>query len=151
MPGKLCHNFSHWVWFSPVYTLWIWHSFESCVKAPFDAKVIVAFLVASELSDIPQTYQRMTSWITPPGSSVHGILQARILELVAIPFSRGSSWPRDWTPVSCIAGRFFTPLSHQGSPNWTWRQLIFQKLLKRGMNNPDQTGPPRSVVFLSAL
>ena len=33
-----------------------------------------------------------------PGSSVHGILQERILELVAIPFSRGTSWPRDWTP-----------------------------------------------------
>ena len=43
-----------------------------------------------------------------PGSSVHGILQARILELVAIPFSRESSWPRGWTWVSCIAGRFFT-------------------------------------------
>ena len=42
------------------------------------------------------------------GSSVHGILQARILEWVAIPFSRGSSQPRDWTQVSCIAGRFFT-------------------------------------------
>ena len=40
-------------------------------------------------------------------SSVHGILQARIPELVAIPFSRGSSWPRDQTQVSCIAGRFF--------------------------------------------
>jgi len=36
-----------------------------------------------------------------PGSSVYGILQARILEWVAIPFSRGSSWPRDWTWVSC--------------------------------------------------
>ena len=45
---------------------------------------------------------------SPPGSSVHGISQARILEWVAIPFSRGSSWPRDWTYVSCIAGRFFT-------------------------------------------
>ena len=43
-----------------------------------------------------------------PGSSVHGILQARILEWVAIPLPRGSSWPRDWIPVSCIAGRFFT-------------------------------------------
>ena len=32
----------------------------------------------------------------------------RILELVAIPFSRGSSWPRNWTQVSCVAGRFFT-------------------------------------------
>ena len=45
---------------------------------------------------------------SPPGSSVHGILQARILEWVAIPFLRGSSWPRDWTWVSWIAGRFFT-------------------------------------------
>ena len=43
-----------------------------------------------------------------PGSSVHGILQARILERVAIPFSRGSFQPRDQTQVSCIAGRFFT-------------------------------------------
>ena len=41
-----------------------------------------------------------------PGSSVHGILQARILEWVFIPFSRGHSWPRDWTQVFCIAGRF---------------------------------------------
>ena len=43
-----------------------------------------------------------------PGSSVHGILQARILQWVAIPFSRGSSRPRDRTRVSCLAGRFFT-------------------------------------------
>ena len=45
---------------------------------------------------------------SPPGSSVHGIVQARILEWIAISFSRGSSWPRDQTQVSCIAGRFFT-------------------------------------------
>ena len=44
----------------------------------------------------------------PPGSSVHGILQARILEWVAIPFSRGSSQPRDRTQVPCIVGGFFT-------------------------------------------
>ena len=43
-----------------------------------------------------------------PGSSVHGILQARTLEWVAIPFSRGCSWPRDQTQISCFAGRFFT-------------------------------------------
>ena len=40
--------------------------------------------------------------------SVHGILQARIQECIAIPFSRGSSQPRDWTWVSCIADRFLT-------------------------------------------
>ena len=44
---------------------------------------------------------------SPPGSSVHGIIQARTLEWVAIPFSRASSQPRDGTQVSCIAGRFF--------------------------------------------
>ena len=45
---------------------------------------------------------------SPPASSVHGILQAKILEWVAIPFSKRSFRPRDWTWVSCIAGRFFT-------------------------------------------
>ena len=43
-----------------------------------------------------------------PGSSVPGILQVRILEWVAISYSRGSSWPRDQTQVSCMWGRFFT-------------------------------------------
>ena len=45
---------------------------------------------------------------SPSGSSIHGIFQARILEWVVISFSRGSSQPRDWTQVSCIASRFFT-------------------------------------------
>ena len=43
-----------------------------------------------------------------PGSSAHGILQAKILQWVAIPFSRVSSQPRDRTQVSHIAGGFFT-------------------------------------------
>ena len=45
---------------------------------------------------------------SPPGSSVHGISQTRILEWLAISSSRGSPWPRDWTHVPCIAGGFFT-------------------------------------------
>ena len=45
---------------------------------------------------------------SPPGSSVHRILQARILEWAAIPFSMESAWPRNWILVSWIAGRFFT-------------------------------------------
>ena len=48
----------------------------------------------------------------PPGSAVHGSLQARILEWVAMAFSRGSFQPRDQTLVSCIIGEFFTT----GSP-----------------------------------
>ena len=53
---------------------------------------------------------------SPPGSSVHGILQARMLEWVAIPFSRGSSWLRDRTLVSCIAGRFFIAWATREEP-----------------------------------
>ena len=51
----------------------------------------------------------------PPGSSVHGILQARILECVAISFSRGPSWPRDRTPVFHTGGRFSTIWVIRGS------------------------------------
>ena len=51
-----------------------------------------------------------------PGSSVHGILQARILEWVAIPFSRGSSQPRNWSQVSFIAGRFFIVRATREAP-----------------------------------
>ena len=52
----------------------------------------------------------------PTDFTVHGILQARILEWVAFPFFTGSSQPRDQTQVSHIASRFFTSLSHKGSP-----------------------------------
>ena len=54
---------------------------------------------------------------SPPGSSVLGILQARILEWVAISFSRGSFQPRDWTRVSCIAGKFFTAWATGEAPS----------------------------------
>ena len=58
------------------------------------------------------TQSCLTLWdpmdCSSPGSSVHGIFQARILEWFAIPFSRGSSQPRDRTQISCTAGRFFT-------------------------------------------
>ena len=54
---------------------------------------------------------------SPPGSSVLGIFQARILEWVAISFSRGSSPPWDWTWVSYIAGGFFA--------NWATREAPF--------------------------
>ena len=54
---------------------------------------------------------------SPPGSSVHEIFQARILEWVAISFSRGSSQPRDRTQVSCTAGKFFTDWATREAPN----------------------------------
>ena len=53
---------------------------------------------------------------SPPGFSVHGISQARMLEWVAISFSRASSCPEIKLNISCIAGRFLT-VSHQENPN----------------------------------
>ena len=55
-----------------------------------------------------------------PGFSVSGILQAGILEWVAVFFSRGSARSRDWTGVSCIAGRFFT--------SWATREALYLSL-----------------------
>ena len=55
---------------------------------------------------------------SPPVSSVHGILQARLLEWVAISFSRGSSQPRNQTQVSCTAGRFFI--------DWATREALIR-------------------------
>ena len=69
-------------------------------------------IYVSELKWSDVTQSCPTLWDTMDcslsGSSVHGILQVRILEWIIIPFPRGSSQLRDWTQVSCIAGRFFT-------------------------------------------
>ena len=70
---------------------------------------------------------------SPPGSSVCGIFQTRILEWVAIPFSRGSSQSRNWTQVFYIAGRFFTFWATREalslgacseSEKWKWNSVV---------------------------
>ena len=68
------------------------------------------------LSEWVKVSQLCLTLCDPVDYTVHGILQARILEWVAFPFSKGSSQPRDQTQVSCIAGRFFT--------NWTIREAL---------------------------
>ena len=68
---------------------------------------------------------------SPPSSSVHGIPQARILEWVAMPFSRRSSLPRCQTRVSQIVGRFFTI--------WATREAFWRKLSLWG-HRPDSAG-----------
>ena len=67
---------------------------------------------------------------SPPGSSVHGILQARMLEWEAIPTSRGSSWPRDWTHWEWLNLVLFCSGSRLQWSNWlgchhlkTWLEL----------------------------
>ena len=61
---------------------------------------------------------------SPPGSFIHEIIQARLLEWVAIPFSRGSSQSRDQTQVSCTAGRFFTVRATREAQKW-WLQNVY--------------------------
>ena len=75
----------------------------------------------NELKSESAGHRVMSDSVTPmdcslSGSSVHGILQARMLEWVAISFFRGSSWPRDRTWVSCIAGRFFNRAPFKAGP-----------------------------------
>ena len=67
-------------------------------------------LKLSESSEVAQSCPTLCDPMdcSLPGSSVHGIFQTRVLEWVAISFSRGSSQPRDRTQVSCIPGRRFT-------------------------------------------
>ena len=91
---------------------------------------------------------------SPPGSSVHGISQAKILEWVAISFSRGSSWPRDWTCTSCIGRKIIYHWVTQEARIWVgafpdlfkWCysvvNLWFRGLAKAwapGLNNLDVT------------
>ena len=64
-------------------------------------------------------------------SSVYGILQAKILGLFTISFSRWSSWPRDRTQVPCIGGWIFLPLSHQGSLHIYLKVKVKLKSLSR--------------------
>ena len=88
---------------------------------------------------------------SPPGSSVHGISQARILERIAIFYSRGSSWPRDRMGISCgfcISRQALYCLSHLGSPSFipgsmSWGLTMCQDCAKGCVR-------PRSV-FLTVL
>ena len=77
---------------------------------PIDTRLCIVFMLVALLC--PTLYNPMDC--SPPGSSVQGILQARILECVTSPFSRGSSWTRDQSQVSCIEGWFFTIWATRG-------------------------------------
>ena len=70
------------------------------------------FLLTSHEVKVAQSCRALCN----PMDCIHGMLQARILEWVAFPFSRRSSQPSSRTGVTCIAGRFFTKLSYEGSP-----------------------------------
>src|SRR5574337_21007 len=73
------------------------HFLLQCMKVKSESEVAQSCLTLCDLMDC-----------SLPGSSIHGIFQARVLEWVAISFSRGPSRPRDGTWVSCIVDRRFT-------------------------------------------
>ena len=77
-------------------------------------------LLNSSIVLLPQSCLNLCDPIdcSPPGSSVHGILQARILEWIAILFFRGSSWPRDRTQISLTVGRRFTIWATREVQGW---------------------------------
>ena len=80
-----------------------------------------------------------------PGSSVHRILQARILEWVAISFSRGSSWPRDQTWIPCIEGRFLTWTTREACVSTGW--LFFSNGLMCGPQGKRDCCCPWALIF----
>ena len=79
-----------------------------------------SFSLVTKWSEVAQSWPTLCNPIdcSPPGSSIHGIFQARVLEGVAISFSRGSSWTRDQTQVSHIAGRCFTIWAIREDPSY---------------------------------
>ena len=88
---------------------------------------------------------------SPPGSSVHGILQARILEWVAVPFSRGPSWPRDWTCISYISyidRRFFLTGLCPSNPVVINLACTFKSPLEY-LDTPAQIEPQNNYIRLS--
>ena len=93
-------------------------SFSTCLKS--ESESCSAAAAAKSRQSCPTLCDPIGSVVsnsvTPWGYTVYGILQDRIVEWVAFPFSRGSSQPRDPTQVSCIAGRFFTVRATRGVP-----------------------------------
>ena len=110
-------------WLEDVFTLWESHAPLSPIKRlPTLSSSPRNALSAHSLHSCLTLCDLMNC--SPPDSLVHGILQARILQWGAIPSSRGASWPRNWTSISCICRWILYPLSHLGNP---WNPLPTEK------------------------
>ena len=109
---------------------WLFHKRKECKTKAMRKKYFKAHWIKCYCACCAKMLQSCLTLFnlmdcSPPGCSIHGILQARILEWVAISSSKGSSWPRDWTCVSytsctgrqvCLFG-FFSPLTPPGKSN----------------------------------
>ena len=103
---------------------------RSCLQTQSCSEVLRARISTYEfvcVCSVAQLCPTLCDPMSPPGSSVQGIFQARILEWVAVSYSRGSSWPRDRTWVFCVSctGRWI--LCHCAiweAPTWIWGDII---------------------------
>ena len=102
-------------------------------------------------------FSRVQLFVSPPGSSVLGILQAKILQWVAVLSSRGYFWPRDRTSVSCLSVDSL-PLSHWEAQVllWKWKSLSCVGLfgshrLYSPWNSPSQNMGVRSLSLLQGI
>ena len=98
-------RFTRWNWVKGVEDLY--YFLQLCVNLYEEVKVLVAQLCPTLCDPVV---------CSPLSSSVHGILQARILEWVAISFYRASFWPREWTQITCTSGKFFTVWAIREAP-----------------------------------
>ena len=116
-PEHICLHFWIGLWSSPssLVSSWCFHDLHKSRVVVRDPFLGMALKVKVKVA------QSGLTLCDPMDYTVHGILQARILEWVAFPFSSGSSQPRNWTRVSCIAGRFFTNWAIRDG--FTWGQL----------------------------
>ena len=106
----VCHTWSGPCLFLYFVLMASTHTLAPCRKTSFYFPQVQLFSSSNPLLLLLMSPPHQTwpmDW-SPPGSSVHEILQERMLEWVAIPFPRGSSLFRGWTWVFCIAGRFLT-------------------------------------------
>ena len=95
-----------------------------CVRARACTRVLSCSVMSLLTMKVKVTQLCLTLY-DPMYYTVHGILQARILKWVAVPFSRESSQPRDQTQVSHIAGGLFTSLKKTGVSSLSLLQQIF--------------------------
>ena len=104
-------------------------SAKEYIKAVYCHSAYLTYMQSESESEVAQLCLTLCDPMdcSLPGSSVHGIFQARILEWVAISFSRGSSQPSDRTQVSHIVGRCFTIWATRGMQNTSWEMLGWMK------------------------
>ena len=120
---------------SPPQWTWFWVSSGSCTGKPGVLQSMVITKSQTWLSESKVT-QSCPTLCDPKDSTVHEILQARILDWVAFPFSRRSSQTRDWTQVSCTVGRFFT--------SWATKEAWGGVLYRATVGLPDPGIKPES-------